>query len=101
LKDSYCTIEKLSPEKELTVKNSLALIVSGELEAYKNEGGKRIYLKRISEGEIAGIATLFDKNGQYISTLVAKKASEAVLLSEDFILSLLRASPDFSERFFY
>jgi len=99
LKDALYSLKALSAAEELSVENSLVLVISGELEAYKNEGGKRIFLKKITCGEITGIATLFDKTGQYISTLVTKKPSEVIWLSENFVTAALRSSPDFAERF--
>ena len=93
------TLTSLKPNEELNVTNSLVIVIDGALEAYKNEYGKKIFLKRVSPSEITGIATLFDKSGQYISTLLAKKESTLLMLSEGFVLSLLRTSPIFAETF--
>ena len=99
LNSDLCSFKSLLPLDELTVENSLVLVVSGEFEAYKTEGGRRLFLKRIAEGEITGIATLFDRTGQYISTLIAKKPSEVVLVSEKFVIASIRSFPEFAERF--
>ena len=96
--DGY-SFKSLDDSEELLLRNQLVIVVSGMLEAYKNENGRRIFLKKINCGEITGIATLFDTDSQYISTLVSKKESELLILSESFILSAIRISPDFAEFF--
>ena len=93
------SFKALRATEEVSLNNCLVIVVSGQLEAYKNEGGKKIFLKKINVREITGIATLFDKSGQYISTFVAKKDSEILILSEEFILNAIRSSPDFAEFF--
>ncbi len=93
------SIKELSAGDELEVNNALVIVISGALEAYKSESGKRVFLKNILSREVTGIATLFDTSGQYISTLLAKKDSEILILTEDFILNALRTSPIFAERF--
>jgi len=99
INDSECYVRAIQITEELSLNNHLLIVASGQLEAYKNEGGKKIFLKKINSGEITGIATLFDTSSQYISTFVAKKNSEVLILSESFILSAIRTSPDFAEGF--
>ena len=99
LKNEGYFFKSLSDSEELLLKNQLVIVVSGTLEAYKNENGRKIFLKKIHTSEITGIATLFDSGAQYISTLISKKDSEILILSEDFILSAIRLSPDFAEFF--
>ena len=97
-KEKYELIS-LGSGEEISVKNVLVLVISGTLEAYKNENGKKVYLKIIKPFELTGIATLFDTESRYISTFLAKKNSEILLMREELILSILRTSPDFSESF--
>ena len=93
------SIKKLISGEELEVNNALVIVISGALEAYKSDSGKRVFLKNILPCDITGIATLFDTSGQYISTLLAKKDSEILILTEEFVLNALRTSPIFAERF--
>lgn len=99
LKEGEYSFKTLKATEEISLNNRLLIVVSGQLEAYKNEGGKKIFLKKINTSEITGIATLFDTSGQYISTFVAKKDSEILILSDSFVLSAIRTSPDFAENF--
>lgn len=98
-KNDECTFKKLCCGEEICVNNMLVLNISETLEAYKNENGKRVFLKNINPNEITGIATLFDTKGKYISTLCAKKDCEILLINEAFVLSAIRLSPDFAESF--
>lgn len=99
LKNGGYSFKTLHDAEEISLCNQLVIVASGILDAHKNENGRKIFLKKINSGEITGIATLFDRGSQYISTLTAKKESELLILSEDFILSSLRTSPDFAEHF--
>ncbi len=89
----------LKSGEDLIVKNSLIVVKSGLLEAYKTENEKNIFLKKIFPGEITGLATLFDRKNQYISTLRAKKDSKILTVKEDAVLYALKNDPDFSEKF--
>ncbi len=99
LKEGFYSFKILASGESTIVKNSLAIVISGILQAEKTSEGKRIYLKKICENEITGIATLFDKKSQYISTLSAKKDSELLFLSEEFVKALISKSPEFSQKF--
>lgn len=99
LKNSFHELKTLSSGEKITLSNSFVLVVDGILQAEKTEGQRKVYLKKITNGEITGIATLFDKNGQYISTLTAKRDTQIIVTGEEFISSLIQASPEFAKKF--
>ncbi len=99
LEESFYEFKTLLSGEKITLNNSFALVVNGVLQAEKKDGQKSVYLKKITNGEITGIATLFDKNGQYISTLTAKRDTQIIIAGEEFITSLIETSPDFARKF--
>lgn len=78
------------------IRNSIALVTDGAFKIEKSLGNKNAYLKALDTGGIVGIATLFDEQNQYISTLVAKKDSELLIIDEACIESFIRGSSEFS-----
>ncbi len=88
----------LKAGEKTVVKNAAVIVVKGLLQAEKTSDSKTVYLKRICENEITGIASLFDKDSQYISTLCAKKDSELLFLNEEFIVTLQEKSIEFSKK---
>ncbi len=84
----------LSAGEEYEVKNSLAVIAVGKADIFK----KSLYLKTVTAPSVFGLATLFDKNDGYISTLKAKSETTILLFSEAFVEKLIEESPEFSKR---
>ena len=99
LEKSFCELIKLTTGEKITLTNKCLLVMHGVLQAEKVDGQKSVYLKKITDGEITGIATLFDRNGQYISTLTAKCDTDVIIVGEDFIASLIETNPVFAKKF--
>lgn len=86
---------RLGIGESFEVKNSLAVLSSGKVRISK----KSAYLKTVTAPALFGIATLFDTDDSYISTIEAKSETEIFLVSEKFIETLIEKSPEFSKRF--
>lgn len=80
------------------IKNSLALFVSGRADIVKESAGGSAYMKTVSDTALLGLATLFSKEGEYISTLVAKSNTELLMFSEEFVSALIVRNSEFSLR---
>ena len=81
---------------KVVIHNSIAFVTEGSFKIEKTLGNKTVYLKPLGFGGLVGIATLFDEQNQYISTLVAKKDSELLIIDEAYIESLIKSSPEFA-----
>ncbi|MBE6701467.1 MAG: Crp/Fnr family transcriptional regulator [Ruminococcaceae bacterium] len=90
---------KLSTGETCEIQNSIALVLSGKLDLIKNISDKNVYLKTVNAPCITGLATLFDKEREYISTISAKKEVEAILLSEKLIEHLILHDSKFALEF--
>ncbi len=87
---------ELKAGERLNIKNSLALFVDGKADIVKEGDSKSVYLKTLDSPTLLGLATLFDSEGRYISTLVAKTDCVLLVFSEDFVKSIILQNSEFS-----
>ncbi len=85
---------KLSSSDTYEIRRGIVVIKEGKAEIYKKEA----FLKSVTAPSVVGIATLFESEENYISTIVAKTEMTLFIFSENFIDSLIKTNPDFSKR---
>ncbi len=89
---------KLFSGERYEIKNSLAIFLDGKADIIKESGSKTAFMKSVSELTLLGLATLFSKEEEYISTLVSKTETTILLFSEDFVRALVSCNSEFSIR---
>ena len=76
------------------IKNSMAVIFRGKVEIYK----KKAFLKKAEAPSVLGLATLFDENHTYISTVIPKTDTTLLVFDNDAVEKMITESPEFSHR---
>lgn len=61
----------------------IGIVISGTLAVHGKNGERDILLRTIDKGGIFGAAALFGGNGEYVSTVSAKKKSEVLFVPEE------------------
>ena len=75
----------------------LGFVVSGEIEVRRErEDGALIPLNNLTDGGSFGILSLFSKDEEFPTEIVAKKASTVLFLTESDVTALIRKSPEVS-----
>lgn len=73
-------------------RKALGIVVNGGASARMRDG---VVLRDFVPGDIFGAASLFDESGEeYVSTVTAKTACEAVFLSKEFLEELFAEFPE-------
>jgi len=88
----------LSSGERYEIKNSLALFCKGKADIVKESDSRIAYMKTVKDTTLLGLATLFSKESEYISTLIAKTDTQLILFSEGFVEAVIKADADFSLR---
>ena len=84
----------LSSSDTYEIKRGIVVVYEGKAEIFKKEA----FLKSVKAPELLGLATLFENEENYISTIVAKSDTKLLVLSENSINSLIMSNPEFSKR---
>lgn len=84
----------LSSSDTYEIKDGIVVVCEGKAEIFKKEA----FLKSVSAPFVAGLATLFENKGNYISTIVAKTETKLFVFSQSFIETLINTNPEFSKR---
>lgn len=88
----------LSSGEKYTIKNSLALLVTGKADLIKESDNKAVYLKTVEGVTLLGLASLFATESEYISTVFTKSESTILMFSEEFVKALVESDSEFSLR---
>ena len=73
----------------------LGFILLGEANVYSSDGNHSALLRVLNVGDTFGVSNLFDENAEFVSTIVAKKASSVIFFSQRAIEKLLGDSSAF------
>lgn len=84
--------EIFSPQSK---EKKLGFVLEGEANVYSNDGTRSVILKTLSENEAFGVSNLFDKESNFVSLIVARKATTVIFFTSKAIGNLLDVSAEF------
>ncbi len=90
--------QRVAPESETEDGAYITVIASGSVAVIKSVGEKRVLMRMLGQGSVAGVVSVYDK-GDAISELTARTASKAVFIRTEKIRDLIRKDPDFAESY--
>ena len=93
----YASGEKISPPSD--VGKCVGIIFSGKSKVYSSDGDRNVLLRRMSSGDIFGIATLFGESEENISSIVAGQGCKVLFISQYAILRLLESDNEFMHEY--
>lgn len=79
----------------LTKKKRLGFILLGEASVYSTDTSHPVLLRHLNVGDTFGVSNLFADSGEFVSTIIAKKASSVIFFSPKAISFLLGESTEF------
>ena len=68
---------------------ALGIILRGKAEAFSADPGKDVLLRTLSAGDMFGVSSLFDKNADFSSKIVAKGGARVLFISESSLSQML------------
>ena len=99
LNESSCfVVEYKSGDPVLPSKNigkCIGIIFSGCAKVYSTDGDRNVLLRRMSEGDLFGVATMFGQDNSEISSIVAGRGCKVLFVSHSAVSKLLEADNGF------
>jgi len=73
----------------------VGIIFSGSAKVYSTDGDRNVLLRRMSEGDVFGVATMFGQGGDKISSIIAGRGCKVLFISYSAVAKLLESDAEF------
>ena len=80
-------------------RRALAMILSGEVQVFRADDGRRIVMNRLGAGQIFGAAALFGETDAYVTEIEALRATKLLFISQSRMSDYIARYPVVAENY--